>query len=59
MHGRQVSIDRQARICVSVEAFELGMMPVAASLSAKNGARQQSLAPQRDQALRVQVLGVQ
>ena len=59
MHRRQVRIDRQPRRFVRLEALELGMVFVPARLVAKDGARQQGLAPQRDEALRVEVHGMQ
>jgi len=43
--GRQISIDRQARRCVGLEAFKLRVMLVPPRFAAKYGARQQSLAP--------------
>ena len=51
MDGGQVRIDCQAWTGMSGKALELRMVLVAPGLSAKNSTRQQSLAPQRDQAL--------
>ncbi|MBD8874645.1 hypothetical protein IHE47_17645 [Rhodanobacter sp. DHB23] len=55
----EVGIDRQARLRMRSEAFELRMMPVPARFPAQDCPRQQPLAPQRDEALGVQVSGVQ
>jgi hypothetical protein len=40
------------------KAFELGMVPVALGLSAQYGSGEKRLAPQRDQALPVEIAGV-
>jgi hypothetical protein len=59
VHRRQVRIDRQPRRGMRPEAFELRMLPVTTRFIAKHGTGEQSLAPQRDQSLPIQVPGMQ
>lgn len=56
---RQIRIDRQARRFMRFEALKLRVVGVTPRLIAKDGTRQQGLAPECDQALWVQVLGMQ
>src|SRR5580765_4549461 len=58
-HGEQIGVDRRDGIRVGAEALELRMVTVAARFAAQNGAREQSLAPDGDQALRVEVARMQ
>jgi len=59
MHCREVRVDRQARLRMGPEAFQLGMPRVSARFAAQYSLRQQSLAPQGDQALWIEIPGVQ
>lgn len=59
MHRRQVRVDRGQRLGVFTEALQLRVVLVAARLAAQHRTRQQGLAPERDQALRIEVPGVE
>ena len=59
MDGAQVRVDRKARMGMRPEAFQLGMPCIAACLAAEDRPGQQRLAPQGDQALRVEILRMQ
>ena len=59
MDDGQVRVDRQAGMGMCLEALQLGVVRVAARLAAKNGLGEQCLAPERDQPLGIQILGMQ
>ena len=59
MDGGQVRIDRQAGLGMCLEAFQLGVARVATRIAAQYGPGQQCLAPQRHQALGVEIHRVQ
>ena len=58
MHGDQVAVNRGKRSRVLAKSLELGMVAIATRAAAQDFARKQSLSPERDQALRVKVLGM-
>ena len=55
----QIRVDSQAWLGVRYEALQLGMTRVATSFAPQHSLGQQRLAPQRNQTLRIEVLGVQ
>lgn len=55
----EIGINGQKRRYVEFETLQLRMMPVSTRFTAQYLPRQQSLAPQRYQPLRVEVLGMQ
>ncbi|MNT73892.1 hypothetical protein D3C72_2126520 [compost metagenome] len=58
LHGPQVGVDRQLRRGVGFEPVQLGMVAIAFGEAMEHMAREQALAPQRNQALRIKVPGV-
>jgi len=58
MHSEEVAVNRGKRRRVLAKPVELGMLTVADRAAAQDLARKQGLSPQRDEALRVEVLGV-
>ena len=56
--GGEVAVDRGERPRAGAKAGELRVMAVALGAAAQHFARQQGLAPQRDQPLRIEVFGV-
>lgn len=58
MHGYQVAVNRGKRSRVLAKSLELRMVAIATRAAAQHFARKQSLSPERDQALRVKVLGM-
>ena len=59
VYRAQVSVDRRARRYVRREASELRMVPVTSGLASQDGAREQRLTPERDEALWIEILRVQ
>ena len=58
MNSSEICIDGGTGRCVSAEALKLRVMPVAFCPPAQNGLREQRLAPQGNQALCIQIAGM-
>jgi hypothetical protein len=59
IYRTEIRVYCQARRSVGGEALELGMMPIAGGLTTQYSLRQESLSPQRHQALWVEILRMQ
>lgn len=59
VNGCEIEIDCEPRLLVYFEPFQLRMICVAASLSAKHCLGEQRFAPQGDKALWIEIFGVQ
>ena len=59
VHSREVEVDGGERCRVLAEPVELGVVAIANRAAAQDFAGKQSLTPQRDQPLRIEVFGVQ
>ena len=58
MHGYQVAVNRGKRSRVLAKSLKLGMVAITTRAATQHFARKQSLSPERDQALRVKILGM-
>lgn len=59
MNFGEIRIDGGAGRCMSAEAFELRVVPISPCAPAQHGLRKQRLTPQGNQALRIEVTGVE
>ena len=59
MNGSQVGADRRARRRVKAKAFELRVMSIAARVPGQHRAGEQRFPPQGDEALGIEVAGMQ
>ena len=59
MHALEIDVDRSARSAAGAEALQLRMVTIADGLPTQNVLCEERLAPEGDQALRIEVLRVQ